>query len=205
MKLDICYNGKSVPVTVEHGKARVAEPQEGDKVTFILSRSGNSQERYGVVLKVNGENTLYKQRLSPELCTKWIFDPGAEPYTLEGFKTREASGERFRVLSRAESKESEVYYGADVGTIELVVFREKKVKEEPKLLLDDEEDMALIHRGLLPDNPPANLGALRTQLRQDLMRNVIGTGETISIQTNKVKFDTDPTPVMAVTIVYYKP
>jgi hypothetical protein len=205
IKLDIRYNGKSIPVKVENGKARVAEPREGDKVTFVLSRNDNSQERYGVVLKVNGENTLYKQRLSPELCTKWIFDPGAEPYTVVGFKTKETKGERFRVLSRAESKESEVYYGADVGTIELVVFREKKVKEEPKLLLDDDEDMALIHRGILPDEPPANLGALRTQLRQDLKRGVIGSGEAVDIETNKVKFDTDPTPVMAVTIVYYKP
>jgi len=209
MQLDIRYNGKSVPVVIKDGRAWVAEPMEGDKVTFVLRRNDNSRERYGVVLKVNGENTLYKQRLSPELCTKWIFDPGAEPYTIAGFKTKEASGNAFRVLSRAESKESEVYYGADVGTISFVVFREKKAKEEPKLLLDDEEDMALIHRGLLLDQPPANLGALRAQLRQQFRkeghRGVIGDGEPIGIETNKVEFNTDPTPVMAVTIVYYKP
>ena len=80
--LDIRYNGKSVPVVVKDGRARVAEPIEGDKVSFVLRRNDASKERYGVVLLVNGENTLYKQRLSPELCTKWIFDPGAEPYTV---------------------------------------------------------------------------------------------------------------------------
>jgi hypothetical protein len=116
-----------------------------------------------------------------------------------------SSGEAFRVMSRAESKKNEVYYGADVGTIGFVVFREKKVKEEPKLPTPDEEDLALIHRGTLPDEPPANLAALRQQLRTDVRRGMIGAGEEIGIQTNKVEFNTDPTPVMALTITYYKP
>jgi hypothetical protein len=113
MHLDIRYNGKSVPVVIKDGRAWVAEPREGDKVELVLRRNDASQEVYGVVLTVNGENTLYKQRLSPELCSKWIFGPGAAPYTIEGFKTDVASGEAFRVLSRAESKKNEVYYGAD--------------------------------------------------------------------------------------------
>jgi hypothetical protein len=205
IQLEVRYNGKAMPVLIKDGRAWVAEPKEGDKVTFWLRRNDASKARLGVVLMVNGENTLYKQRLSPELCTKWIFDPGAAPYSVEGFKTKESSGEAFRVMSRAESKQNEVYYGADVGTIGLVVFQEKRVKEEPKLLTDDEEDLALIHRGALPDQPPASLAALRQQLRTDSARGLIGTGETIDIKTDKVTFDTDPTPVMALTITYYKP
>lgn len=206
IQLDIRYNGKSVPVVVKDGRAWVAEPKEGDKVSFLLRRNDGSKERYGVVLMVNGENTLYKQRLSPELCTKWIFDPGAGPYTVEGYKTGVDRGEAFRVLSRAESKENEVHYGADVGTIGLAVFREKRVKEPPKLVNFDEEDMAAIHRGIFPEkDKPRTLAALRQQLRDDLGRGLIAAGEEIGIQTVKVKFDTDPTPVMAVTVTYYKP
>jgi len=209
MHLDIRYNGKSVPVVIKDGRAWVAEPREGDKVELVLRRNDASQEVYGVVLTVNGENTLYKQRLSPELCSKWIFGPGAAPYTIEGFKTDVASGEAFRVLSRAESKKNEVYYGADVGTFSLVVFRKKRGGDPPKLLFDDEEDMAFVHRGIFPQGQPNNLSALRQQIRQPVdkepLRGVIVGGEKITIQTEKVEFKADPTPVMALTITYYKP
>jgi len=209
IRLDIRYNGESVPVVVQNGLARVAEPKEGDTVTLVLRRNDASKERYGVVCKVNGENTLYKQRLSPELCAKWIFEPGAAPCVIEGFKTKEASGEAFRVLSRPESKKNEVYYGADVGTFSLVVFREKRAEEKPNLPTDEEEDMALIHRGIFPQGQAVNLSALRQQFRQPArekeLRGVIVGGKQIAIQTNKVTFNTDPTPVMAVTITYYKP
>jgi hypothetical protein len=66
------------------------------------------------------------------------------------------------VLSRAESKKDEIYYGADVGTIALVVFREKRGGDD-KLLSEDEEDRAAVYRGALPTARPPNLGALNSR------------------------------------------
>jgi len=157
------------------------------------------------VVFVNGENTLYKQRLPAAQCSKWVLDPNAEPIKLRGFKAEGDKGEAFRVLCRAESKLNEIYYGADVGTIALVVFREKRGQKEEKLLTEDEEDLADVHRGILPTERPRNLGALKQQLHADANRGLIGTGEQITFKTITVKFDTDPTPIMSATIRYYKP
>lgn len=203
--LDILYDGKTVPVTFRDGQAWVQEPQEGQKVELVIRRLDRGAGRFAAVVFVNGENTLYKQRLPVAQCTKWVLGPNAEPIQLLGFKTGADKGEAFRVLCRAESKLNEVYYGADVGTIALVVFREKVTRDEEKLLTEDEEDLAAVHRGILPTERPRNLGALKQQLHADASRDLIGAGEEIKIETVKVNFEPDLTPVMSVTIRYYRP
>jgi hypothetical protein len=69
--------------------------------------------------------------------------------------------------------------------------------------------MAFVHRGIFLQGQPNNLSALRQQIRQPVdkepLRGVIVGGEKITIQTEKVEFKADPTPVMALTITYYKP
>jgi len=202
--LDILYDGKRIPVSFRDGQALAPEPQEGQKVEFVLRRLAADVERFGVVLFVNGENTLYKQRLPAAQCSKWVLSADSEPLRLKGFKTGVDKGEAFRVLSREESKKDEIYYGADVGTIALVVFREKRGGDD-KLLSEDEQDLAAIYRGAVPAERPKNLGALKQQLHADASRGLIGSGEVIKVETNKVKFNTDPTPLMSVTIRYYKP
>ena len=203
--LDILYDGKRVPVTFRDGQALVREPREGQKVELVIRRLDTGKQTFGVVVFVNGENTLYRQRLPAAQCSKWVLDTQAAPIRLRGFKTGVDKGEAFRVLCRAESKNNEIYYGADVGTIALVVFREKRGRPPEKLPSDEEEDLAAIHRGMLPSDAPRNLGALEQQLRADASRGLIGSGEQIKVETIKVKFDTDPTPVMSATIRYYKP
>jgi len=148
--LDILYDGKLVPVTYRDGQALVREPEEGQKVELVIRRLDTGTETLAAVVFVNGENTLYKQRLPAAQCTKWVLDPNAEPIKLRGFKAEGDKGEAFRVLCRAESKLNEIYYGADVGTIALVVFREKRGQKEEKLLTEDEVDLTAVHRGILP-------------------------------------------------------
>lgn len=206
LALEVRYNGKLQPVAIKDGHAWVPEPQQGDKVVLVLKRNDNTKDRYAAVLKVNGENTLYKQRFSPELCSKWVLDPGAAPIYVEGYKIGPEEKELFRVLSRQESKESEVYYGADIGTISLTVFREKRKKVDAPLLNNDEMDMSIVHRGVIPEkDKPKTLAALRSQFSADIQRGAIGAGEVVGTKTYKVEFDTDPTPVMALTLTYYKP
>src|SRR5262249_55667081 len=145
---------------VKGGKAVVPEPKEGQKVSFVLRRKVNNKAPYGAVLKVNGENTLYKERLPDEQCHKWILYPDEGPITVRGYQLDQNKAEAFRVLSRAASKQNEIYYGADVGTVTLSVFSEKRGKEPPPSLNDDAEDLAAIHRSAFPPERPLNLAAL---------------------------------------------
>lgn len=147
-------------------------------------------------MKVNGENTLNRQRLRDIDCRKWIFDPGATPMKLEGYQLEEDTAEEFRVLSDVESSATEMSYGADVGMISLTVFREvggeplpeagpaktpnvpqpeapiiaKKPdpSSTPPTDLPDEsaEDLLALSRGIHPKSTPKNLAALKHQLRE---------------------------------------
>ncbi len=205
--LEICYDGEPVPVEIHGGRALVREPHQGQKVTFTLSHRKTSRDTFGMVLKVNGENTLYRQREKDLYCRKWILDPTDPPTVLQGFQTSEKEAEQFRVLSRAESKAKEMNYGADVGTITLTVFRArgKKPKDEPPVDLSDAaEDQLAMSRGLLPSRAP-NLSALKRKLRDDGSRGLIEAGGKTAFEVQTVKFEPDPVPVMTATITYYKP
>jgi hypothetical protein len=210
VELDVRYDGKPVPVRIEGGRARIPEPGEGRQVTFILRRRVNNKERYAIVLKVNGENTLYRQRLRDIDCRKWVLDPGDGPIAILGFQKDGQTAEKFRVLSRQESKAREVYYGADVGSISMTVFREKKGKgvSAPVLTrngVEEAEDLAALSRGVFPMEQPRNLAALQVQLRDQATRGLIAEGEKTNSEVQHVKFNADPIPVMSATISYYRP
>jgi hypothetical protein len=201
--LEIRYDGQVVPPELRDGKAFVPEPMEGQKVSLVLKRDGGEQ-RYGVVLKVNGENTLGRQRLPDLRCTRWILDPGAGPLTIRGYQTDDRQAQEFRVLSREESEANEMNYGADVGTITMTVFGELRGKEPPPDLSDEETYATAVSLGKLPPETAANFAALKAQLLEDSSRGLIGQGETIGSTVQRVKFKPDPTPLMSVTIVYYQ-
>lgn len=209
VSLDIWYDNTRIPFAVKGGKAVIPEPKEGQKVSFVLKRKTTNKAPYGAVLKVNGENTLYRERLPDEQCHKWILYEGEGPITVYGYQINEKKAEAFRVLSRAASKENEIYYGADVGTITLSVFSEKRGKEPPPLLNDDAEDLAALHRGAFPSERPLNLAALKHQLREDAKkssdRGLMVPGQQIDAGIRRVTFKPEAVPMLSVTITYYKP
>ena len=125
VSLEISYDGVPMTLNFREGKAFVAEPQEGQKVTLSLRRTSAAAGRLAVVLKVNGENTLYRQKLRDLDCRKWILEPNAPPIAVIGYQLDGGVAEEFRVLSQAESKATEMNYGTDVGMISLTVFRER--------------------------------------------------------------------------------
>lgn len=102
----------------------IDEPAEGQRVRFVLKRGDDSDVVYGAVLKVNGENTLYRQRKTDYRCAKWILESGSTVKVL-GFQTPDQHYEKFEVLSDRDSDAAAMDYGRDVGTISLVVFRER--------------------------------------------------------------------------------
>jgi hypothetical protein len=204
--LEVFYDGQRVPLELRRGQAWVREPQAGQTVAFMLRRVGRTPDRYGVVLLVNGENTLYRERMDPRHCQKWVLGPEDQATSVTGFQVGEGKAETFRVLSRAESARDVMDYGSDVGTISLVVFREASGGGEPLALEEEAEDLAAVSRAAFPAKPPENLSALRHQLHQgSINRGLIVQGQEIGAAIRRVKFRPDSTPVMSATITYYRP
>jgi hypothetical protein len=166
--------------------------------------------RYGVVLMINGQNTLFRERIPPIDCTKWILSEDYPAITVRGYQTREKTAEAFRILSSQESKANTMHYGADVGTISLIVFREvNSLRASHSLPDDDAEDLAAVFRSRLPEQQPSNLAALKFQLRSgsgsNVTRGLIVEGKRIDAAVRMLTFTPDTTPVMAATVTYYHP
>jgi len=206
--LEVYYDDRRIPLQLREGKALIAEPREGQAVVLVLRKVDTTSEKYGVVLSVNGENTLYKERLNPLQCWKWILSPEKPAVSVRGYQTGEKSAESFRVLSPAESQANVMNYGADVGTISMVVFREARGMPKALALDDEAEDLAALAGGKLPVTPPENLAGLKFQLRSGTndasTRGLIAEGKEIGSGIRRLAFQPDATPVMSATITYYR-
>jgi hypothetical protein len=203
----------------------VPEPGENDKVEFELENVSDAV--CGVVLKLNGENTIYHERFDAEDCFKWILQPG-QKVKVNAFQDTPNSASAFRITSSAESQADEVNYGPYAGSIQVTAFRGKlltdgKKPAPPVQTSAKEEDRlasAAVSRGSIKftddDNNPAksrpdSLGALQEQLKGREKtatdgRGMIKAGAATEREVKKVTFEADPpTPVMNYTIQYYKP
>jgi hypothetical protein len=205
VKLEILYDGRVVPFDCEKeiGKAFVAEPHEGQNVVLRL-QSRVPKDTLACVLKVNGENTLFRQKLPDLQCRKWLLLP-ENPLGIEvtGFQ----KDGKTRVLSKAESKDREIDYGSNVGTITLTVFRERRGKAPGGDLSDETQNTKVLEQAKLPEKKPDNFGALTAQLLADANRGgggLIGEGKPAEGPIRILKFDPDPTPIMSMTVIYYK-
>jgi hypothetical protein len=199
-----------VPLEFKDGRALVPEPAEGQGIVLRLERD-KSGRRYGVVVRVNGENTLFGERLAPVDCTKWVLEKDQPVFTIRGIRT-ETELRRFKVSSVAASKANEVNYGPDVGTISLVVFRESAAGAVPPELPEDER---AVQRGVLPADRPRDAAALKKALREGTAakkgpppQRGLGEAEkngSSAPPLERVDFVADPIPIQSVTITYYRP
>ena len=132
--LKIYYDDKPVNYEFSDGCAKISEPQEGQKVRLVLNYKAKDHARYGVVLKVNGENTIGHQRLNDFECRKWVLGPNDPPITVRGYQVEgQPIAEEFRVLSQHESEGRAIDYGRDVGTISLIVYRRTRRRDAPSV------------------------------------------------------------------------
>lgn len=212
--LEIQYDGRVQKLEVREGQVFVPEPREKQRVTLIVRRrDSRDKRRLGVVVKVNGESTLYRERLSEPQCRLWILEPDQGQLTLAGFQSEAGTLETFRVLSRKESDAKKMDYGRDVGTFSLTVFAplQSGRPTSPAALLDEEgEDFAILTNGTLPKQPPANLGALKQTLlavssRGQTSRGLVVAGDVQKSQVRTVTFERDPAPIFSATVSYYRP
>ena len=211
MNLQVLYDGVVMPVELRDGSAFVKEPRQGQRVELALIRNGIVDGRMGAVLKVNGENTLYRSTVRDLDAPKWILSKKHQRTIVRGYQIQGKNElEKFKVLSDSESKSRKMNYGRNVGQIQLTVFREMTGPAPSDFILDeDEEDLIAMMRGVHPKEQPKNLGALKHQIRLagkfgPQTRGLIVEGDKDKNKVKVVKFKPDPTPLMSVTITYYK-
>jgi len=212
VRLEVTYDGQPVQVEMRNGEAYLAEPMEGQVVQMALVRGAAANGRLGVVLKVNGQNTLFRQTRRDFDCNKWILSADHPRIVVRGFqKENGKTVEQFRILSQKESARRAMDYGRYVGQIQLTVYKELTgSKPKPALLSEDDEDLVAMLRGVHPPEQPRNLNALKGQLRRagrdgGSLRGIIEGGNEIRGKIRTVTFTADPTPVMAMAIKYYEP
>jgi len=130
VQLIIRYSGvekKPVKHPTRTGALQVEEPTEKDEVALTLRNISDKQ--VGVVLAVNGRNTIYQENVfeasgGVAQCTKWILSPGQE-VTVKGFsESDDKTFQPFRVLAQAEAATAreDLSTWPNLGVIDLYVF-----------------------------------------------------------------------------------
>jgi len=152
VNLQIMYDGVVMPVELRDGNAFVQEPQQGQKVELALIRNASAEGRLGAVLKVNGENSLYRSTVRDLDAPKWILSKKRQRTIVRGYQIPNKNElEKFKVLSDSESKVRKMNYGRNVGQIQLTVFQEMTGPSPSDFILDeDEEDLIAMMRGVHP-------------------------------------------------------
>jgi hypothetical protein len=162
--LDIRYNGKRVnPLTGPNGELRIPAPPIGDMVVFRITNL--SKVRLGVLLGVNGINTLFEEPLAecpPAKCTKWILEPG-ETQEINGFYLGENKKKLFKVT---EDLRSLGVYGDQLGMIHLSAFEEGD--SGPSVKISGPSLRGLSQRQL-QTNPPKSFAELQYRVAQHLL------------------------------------
>jgi hypothetical protein len=239
--LEIWYDDQQMNYQLTGGnEIQIPEPRDGQRVKFVLRKTDKADVRYGVVVKVNGENTLFMEKTKAEQCTKWILSNQVPEIPIEGYQVDEDQARPFIIRSPEESKAVEKHYGRDVGQISLVVFREKTEAEQkadpdappgdlprespggpakpadPRKRDQDAKEQLAIDLGL--SEQTSKLAKAQTleeeqqNLREDAglalsnrQRGLIGDAdEKVGSGITRVAFKTDPVPIEACTIAYYR-
>jgi hypothetical protein len=212
VKVDILYNDK--PVTIKAGA--VETPKADDTVTFRLKNT-DKNATYGVVLKVNGENTIEHQKLPALDCYKWVLEPGVE-IVVDGFQKGNEKAQQFKVLPPEASKGDEINYGDNAGVFSLVVFR-AAAKEEDAFVRNEEkrnQEVKAISRGSLiskVDQPPRSLKALQDELTAEAdptrshegQKGLIVAGKLSDSKIEHKDFTPYPREELSLVVRYYKP
>jgi hypothetical protein len=217
IRVSVLIAGRAVQV--QNGAVR--EPKVDEKVELLLENM--TDDVYGVVLKINGENTIFREKFDAKDCYKWILKKKEKNY-VTGFQETNDKWNEFRVLPYEESKANEVNYGPVMGTIQVTAFRGKLVdaKSKPPVtqpVKKEELVVAAISRGAIQYNEdgnpagirPQTLGALKGKLqsREQVTtgsKGLLGIGNQTEHPVNKVVFEADPAEaVMNYSIRYYRP
>jgi hypothetical protein len=203
--------------------------REGQKVRFKITNT--STDKIGVVLAINGRNTLFQEDLtqqSPGECSKWVLAPN-ETYTIDGFYMSKdgKSVYPFRALSDAESEKNEMapevkgiysFYvfggngaqGGDSGTKNVEMADKappgSRTAAEAKARYRRALHVAEVD-GRLVRRPVSRSVGLPNQARRPSGRGlvVVGADATTGSQLNEQQAQFDKEPTMTLFVRYYRP
>jgi serine/threonine protein kinase len=165
IEFDILYNGKRVE---PDEKGLVAEPGEEDKVSFRLKHRGRDKITYGVVLRVNGRNTIFPGAREPDdfRSFKYIVGPGAD-VLIEGFQEDDDTRRSFGVRAIAQNERDALNYGPPVGLFTVVIFRARAEGEPADSRALPTAAERCVARGLMSlPIKPNSLAALQAELSE---------------------------------------
>lgn len=221
VKLEILYNGIPQPVKTDAGDhyatnvlLRVSSPKKGNEVAFRLTNTDDNNT-YGVVLRLNGYNTIYEERQDPVACRKWVLAPHESVKVIGFQKMKTNTADPFTVLSPEESEAEAINYGDNAGTFDLIVFRGGRKPESAVAEVD--KPRASVSRGtmILHDEPTAmDLASFKAQLLKesgkvvDASRGtkggmIVKEGKEVENKVQMVEFYPEPLPDLSATIRYY--
>lgn len=207
VKFEIWYGNQRQDYEFRDGAAFVKEPQEGQQVILAVRRKGTDKKRYGVLVRVNGENTLYREQTPDAKASLWILEPTLKEFSIRGFQVDNGERQQFRVLSDTESDKRKFDYGRDIGMISISLF-EEQTGVTPQLS-DEALDLAVQSQARLPDETKDSRGQLGSSLfdqllTQETTRGLIAEGASEAAKVDTVKFTPQPTPIMSASVRYYK-
>jgi len=214
--LQVFYDNQLQPIEFREGEAFLPEPSERQQVHLVVRRKGSLAPRLGMVLKVNGENTLMRQTLPDARCRVWVLEPDRDAWGIRGYYDSErGTMQPFEVLSSSESQAKEIDYGEFVGALSVTLFPEQKA--QPKLdspnLINDAEDFQILANADFPKESADSLPKLRALLASAIPRPRFGKTRGLIVDSSEEreelldekKFKRDSIPVMSATINYYAP
>jgi hypothetical protein len=120
---EVLYDGKAVPIK----EGTVPEPQRNQRVSFRLQHRNRDNHVYGVILKVNGDNTLFPDEKPSEEQNgwKWILKPKTR-VEVTGFQVTQEKIKLFEVDRVRPTDASVVRYNQHAGSFQLLVYRGKQ-------------------------------------------------------------------------------
>lgn len=196
-------------------ECKVREPKAGQSFVVKLFRKKPADTaRYGIVLKVNGENTLYRQRLPDGRCSFWVLEPNAQSLIVPGYqKTKGTDGvtEPFLVVEGAAALNAVEFYGQEAGLISLTVYGEKTRDQLAENLAREDEPYRLIQDTVLPEETAKNVSQLKGRLSNSILGEIQTRGMVVPSEkvqrnvTKEVDFKREDRPFFSASIRYYRP
>jgi hypothetical protein len=228
VSLEIFYGPGKDPVAYEplgkdagEKEIGIGTPPPGAEVRLVLTKKDATDDVYGVVLRVNGENTLFREKDVGLRCHKWILDKGQRSVTVIGYSVRgKNKAVPFHIGTAEEA--AGFNYGDQLGQISVEVFR--GTIKRPANLPPDEEIASSRTRGSAIEGgvatalkvQPTDLKDAQERVRdagkkrgssRSARRGVImpDKGPGVDFAIEEVSFFPEEKPMMSATVIYFKP
>lgn len=182
--------------------------------TFSLRISNPTSERVAVALSVDGLNVVDAKRTGALEAAKWVLWPG-QVVEIPGWQISGATARRFFFTDTAKSYAKWIGDTRNVGTIEAVFFREKRIPialQAPGIAGEGiagekESSERRADEGRAEPSAPQSGSALRKSRPRDSdSYAATGAGERTDFAVQWIDFQEDPTPAARIALRYeYRP